>query len=99
MPADVTAEADIICYWQNNHKLYPTLGHIALNILPIPVSSVSCEHLFSAAKEITDYHHAHLGPTRFEELQLMKFAWCHKICDLTAWNSAFAEEVDDLQEF
>jgi hypothetical protein len=29
----------------------------------------------------------------------MKFAWRNNIPDLAAWNSAFVEEVDDLQEF
>ena len=28
---------------QNNHKLYLTIGHITLDILPIPASSVPCE--------------------------------------------------------
>jgi hypothetical protein len=40
-----------------------------------------------------------LGPKRFEELQLMKYAWRNNIPDLAAWNSAFVEEVDDLDEF
>ena len=82
---------------QNNHKLYPTLGHIALDILPIPASSVPCERLFSAAKEIADDRRARLGPKKFEELQVMKFAWRNNIPDLATWNSAFVEEVDDLE--
>jgi hypothetical protein len=35
-----------------------------------------------------------LGATRFEELQIMKFAWRNTIPDLAAWNSAETEEVD-----
>jgi hypothetical protein len=35
-----------------------------------------------------------LGATRFEELQIMKFAWRNTIPDLTAWNLAETEEVD-----
>jgi len=35
-----------------------------------------------------------LGPKRFEELQLMKFAWRQNVADLTAWNSGIIEEVD-----
>ena len=72
---------------------------MALDILPIPASSVPCEHLFSAAKEIADNHHACLGPKKFEELQVMKFAWHNNIPDLTTWNSSLVEEVDDLEEF
>ena len=84
---------------QNNHKLYPILGRIALDILPIPASSVPCERLFSAAKEIADNHRARLGQKKFEELQVMKSAWRNDIQDLTTWNSAFVEEVDQLDEF
>ena len=84
---------------QNNHKLYPILGRIALDILPIPASSVPCERLFSAAKEIADNHRARLGQKKFEELQVMKSAWHNDIQDLATWNSAFVEEVDQLDEF
>ena len=72
---------------------------MALDILPIPASSIPCERLFSAAKEIADDRRARLGPKKFEELQVMKFAWRNNIPDLAAWNSAFVEEVDHLQEF
>jgi hypothetical protein len=35
-----------------------------------------------------------LGAKRFEELQLMKFAWRQTISDNAAWNSGLVEEVD-----
>jgi hypothetical protein len=35
-----------------------------------------------------------LGAKRFEELELMKFAWRQDISDLAAWNSGLVEEVD-----
>ena len=38
---------------------------------------------------------AQLGPLRFEELQMMKFAWRNNIGDLATWNSAQVEVVDD----
>jgi hypothetical protein len=37
---------------QDNCHLYPTLGRIALDVLPIQASSVPCKHLFSAGKHI-----------------------------------------------
>jgi hypothetical protein len=41
-----------------------------------------------------------LGAERFEELQLMKFAWRDKIEDLASNNSGEVEEVDDsIKEF
>jgi hypothetical protein len=36
-----------------------------------------------------------LGAERFEELQIMKFAWKNNVVDLPSWNSAQVEEVDN----
>jgi len=94
MPADVTWDTDVVNWWQDNSQRYPMLARVALNILPCQVSSVPCEWLFSAAKQVADDRHVHLGPKRFEELQLMKFAWCQNVADLTTWNSGIIEEVD-----
>ena len=69
-----------------------------MDVLPIPASSVPCELLFSAAKEIADDRRARLGPKKFEELQLMKFAWRNNVPDLAAWNSSQIEEMD-IREF
>jgi hypothetical protein len=85
-------------YLQHNHTRYATLGRVALDILPIPASSVPCEGLFLAAKEIADDRRARLGPKKFEQLQIMKFAWRNTIRDLAAWNSGLVEEID-LEEF
>jgi hypothetical protein len=73
--------------------LYPTLGRIALDILPIPASSVPCERLFSGAKEVADDHRSRLGSKKFEELQLTKSAWRKTIPDFAAWNSNEVEEI------
>jgi hypothetical protein len=35
-----------------------------------------------------------LGAQRFEELHLMKFAWCQNVTNLAAWNSGIVKEVD-----
>ena len=72
----------------------PTLARIALDILPIPASSVPCERLFSAAKEVADDFHSCLGSKKFEELQIMKFAWRNTVPDLAAWNSNEVEEIN-----
>jgi hypothetical protein len=73
--------------------VYPNLARIALDILPIPASSVPCERLFSAAKEIADDRRSRLGSKKFEELQLMKFAWRDTIPDLAPQNSNEVEEI------
>lgn len=69
-----------------------------MDILPIPASSVPCERLFSAAKEVADDRRARLGPKKFEELQLTKFGWRNNVPDLAAWNSSEIEETD-ITEF
>jgi hypothetical protein len=35
-----------------------------------------------------------LGATRFEELQLLKFAWHQNITDIASWNSGLVGKVD-----
>jgi hypothetical protein len=79
--------------------VYPTLARIALDILPIPASSVPCERLFSAAKQVADDRRSRLGSKKFEELEVMKFAWFNTIPDLAAWNSNDVEEIDIIREF
>ena len=51
---------------------------IALDVLPCQASSVPCERLFSASKRTAVNRRASLGAKRFEELQVMKFAWQHE---------------------
>src|SRR5713226_2191886 len=70
------------------------LARIALDILPCQASSVPCEQLFSASKQTADDQRASLGAKRFEELQLMKFAWRSKITDIASSNSDQVEVVD-----
>ena len=90
-------DTDIDVFQENGH-LYPTLARIALDVLPAQASSVPCERLFSAGKEIATACRSQLGSERFEELQMMKFAWQDSIADMAAWNSAQVEEVD-LEEY
>lgn len=74
------------------------MGQVALDILPSQASSVPCEHLFSSSKQVATDRRASLGGQRFEELQLMKFAWRHRVVDVAAWNSSEIEQVD-LEEY
>jgi hAT family C-terminal dimerisation region len=80
---------------QDNGAVYPTLRRIALDFLPCQASSVPCERLFSAGGEVATKRRAQLGAARFEELQMMKFAWKKNIGNLAVWNSLQVEEVDD----
>ena len=67
-------------------------------MLPIQASSVPCERLFSAGKEIAVARRTQLGPELFEQLQMLKFAWKETLVDHAAWNSGYME-VFDLDEF
>ena len=84
-----------MCFLKNNGSSYPTLRRIALDYLACPASSVPCKRLFSAGGEIATKRRARLGSARFEELQMMKFAWRNNIGDLAAWNSLQTEEIED----
>jgi hAT family C-terminal dimerisation region len=84
---------------QDNAQLYPTLARIALDVLPCQASSVPYEWLFSTSKQTADTQRASLGAKRFEELQIMKFAWRNNIVDLAAWNSGQIEvDLDEYSE-
>ena len=78
---------------QDNGSQFPTLQRIAIDFLACPASSVPCERLFSGGGEIATRRHAQLGASRFEELQVMKFAWRNNIGDLAASNLT-PEDID-----
>ena len=78
---------------QDNCHAYPMLARIALDILPIQASLVSCECLFSSSKLTAIDQHSWLGSEKFEQLQVLKNAWHGSIVDLMAWNSDEIEEV------
>jgi len=93
-------KSSIIEHSQNNGHRYPTLRRIAIDFLACQASSVPCERLFSGSGEIATKRRAQLGAQRFEDLQIMKFAWRNNIGDLAAWNSAEVEVVDEeLKEY
>jgi hypothetical protein len=62
---------------------------------------VPCEHLFSARKQTAVNRHAHLGTEKFEQLQVLKFAWRANIpdlsvCDEEVVNNVYPTEYDAL---
>ncbi|KIL56661.1 hypothetical protein M378DRAFT_188536 [Amanita muscaria Koide BX008] len=93
-----TPYIDVVKWWQEHAKEYPILSRIALDILAVQASSVPCEHLFSASKQTADYRRSKLCSDKFEQLQIMKFAWRSNISDYAAINSAKIEECD-LDEY
>jgi len=81
---------------QNHATEYPTLAQIALDYLLSQAFLVPCECLFSATKQTAIDRHAHLSVEKFEQLQVLKFAWHGDIPDLAAANEEI-EEVDLTQ--
>lgn len=68
-------------------------------MLPSQASSVACERVFSASKQIATDRRARLGAKRFEELQMLKFAWRNKITDKAFRNSEQIEEIEGIGQF
>jgi hypothetical protein len=60
---------------------------------------VPCECLFSSGKLIATDKCSRLGHERFEELQVLKFAWRPTLADRAAENSNDVEQVDVMQDF
>jgi hypothetical protein len=71
------------------------LARIALDVLPSQASSVPCERVFSSSKLTAIDQRARLKAEVFEELQILKVAWCAHIVDLSRLNSEEVEEVLD----
>jgi hAT family C-terminal dimerisation region len=84
---------DLVAWWQDNAKRYPTLALIALDVLPIQASSVPCEHLFSSSKQVATDRRACLGSKRFEEILMMKSVWHGSIAD---WASIYSNQVEEV---
>ena len=61
-------------------------------------SSVPCERLFSASKQMADYRRSRLSSDKFEQLQIMKFSWCLNIMSYASYNSGQVEECN-LEEY
>jgi len=83
---------------QNYVKEFLIFACIALDVLPIQASSVSCEQLFSAGKETATDWCARLSTEHFEQLQVLKFAWHIHTEDLAAINEC-TEEIVELEAY
>lgn len=67
---------------------------MALDILPCQASSVPCERLFSASKQVTTERRSRLGADRLEQLLVMKSAWQGTMVDWAAMNSRAVDEIE-----
>lgn len=62
---------------QENRSHYPTIFHLALDILPVQGSAVPCERIFSSAKETMTLRRSRVGPELMEALQMLKYSYKH----------------------
>ena len=69
-----TTDFDIINWWKVGGAKYPTLQKIARDILPIPVTSVASESVFSTSGRLLSAHRSRLTPSIAEALMCMQ-AW------------------------
>jgi hypothetical protein len=99
LPSDVSKDMDIVKWWSDHVKTYPTLAHIAKDVCSIPATSVPCEWRFSAGAEIATDQRSRLGADKFKKLQIMKHAWRDKVNDQATINSLDCEEEVLLEDF
>ena len=72
---------------------------MALDILPIQASAVSCECIFSLSKETCDAHHSWIDPILMEALQLLKYYICQgETLNFMKDTSQVAEEAEIAKE-
>ncbi len=76
---------------------YPTLACIALDVLPIPATTVCVKSLFSHGKEIITDCRSRLDPVLFEQLQALRYHW-KDLVDFVTENAKVIEEIE-LQAF
>lgn len=74
--------------------MYPTLARMALDILPIPASSVAVERLFSRASQVATDRRSRLGPDVFEWIECLNHYWRPQLVDYAHMNSQQVEDID-----
>ncbi|KAL1948836.1 hypothetical protein VTO73DRAFT_10642 [Trametes versicolor] len=96
--SNIKKTTDTLQWWASHVtvSLYPTLARMALDILPVPASSVSVKQLFLQAKELSTDCRLCLGPDVFEWLECLNYYWCPLIVDYARANSKNVEECELL---
>ncbi len=96
---EVTKKTDLVQHWSESTGTYPTLAHLALNILPVPAASTGAESLFSRAKDVTTDRCSRLDPDILEAIECLNWHWKGTLPDYARINEDRVEEVDGLEEF
>lgn len=64
---------------------YPVMHLVAMSILAIPASAVSCERVFSSAKETTTVRRNRILPEMMEALQVLKYRLVESLRFTNGW--------------
>ncbi|KAK6940581.1 HAT, C-terminal dimerization domain, partial [Dillenia turbinata] len=73
---DRNTELDVLVYWKANQFMYPQVAAMALDILSIPVSTVTSERIFNVEGLVLDLNRSLLGPEALEALVCTR-DWLH----------------------
>jgi hypothetical protein len=65
---DLESKIDILAWWKVNSNRFPVLGHMACDVLAIPITTVASESAFSTGGRILDDFHTSLTPFMLEAL-------------------------------
>ncbi|XP_024972100.1 zinc finger BED domain-containing protein DAYSLEEPER-like [Cynara cardunculus var. scolymus] len=74
-----TQDFDVLGWWKLNRQRYPTLAKMAIDILCIPVSTVSRESVFDTRCKKMDRYRCSLNPSTLEALVCAK-DWLQQGC-------------------
>lgn len=66
------SSGEVLEFWKTHSHLYPNLAKMARKYLAIPITSVSSERLFSAARLAIPHTRCSLSPVTIKEEMLMK---------------------------
>jgi hypothetical protein len=63
-----TVDFDVLNWWKMNASKYPILGHIARDVMAMPISTFSSESAFSTGGRVLDPFRSSLSPKTVEAL-------------------------------
>ncbi|KAG6864107.1 hypothetical protein C0991_012449, partial [Blastosporella zonata] len=63
--------SDLTREWEHDEHVFPLLFCVAMDVLPVQASAVSCEHVFSSSKETCSLRRSRLSPKNMEAYDLL----------------------------
>ncbi|KAI3862462.1 hypothetical protein MKX03_011550, partial [Papaver bracteatum] len=94
---DDDEEFDLLGWWKTNSTKYKILGHMAKDILAIPVSSVASESAFSTGKRVLSPCRSSLS-TRTVEALLCTQSWLRKPIKLDLLSDFIPDDDVEIEE-